>query len=139
MERGKMRVAYIMRGLPGSGKSTLAKSLSKESKDNIIHSTDSYHMTDGKYVFQPNKLGYFHELNREAFEQSCEAGREIVICDNTNIRDHEWEFYERVAKENGYEVRFVIAGEFNVDTCMGRNQHNVPYAVITKMKNCFEL
>ena len=134
-----MKIAYILRGLPGSGKSTLAHELAKTSSNSIIHCTDDYHMIDGKYKFQSERLGYFHQLNRDAFHDSCVAGTEVVICDNTNIRPHEWESYEKSARDNGYEVRFIIAGEFDVDICLSRNRHNVPYQVIIKMKKAFNL
>lgn len=133
-----MKRAIIMIGISGAGKSTRVQELVKDlsEKDFAIHSTDSYHFIDDEYVFQPNKLGYFHKLNQEAFADSLSKDIPVVICDNTNLTNKERKPYVEWAKAYGYEVEYEVVGEFTetfAKVCANRNAHGVPLKSILRM------
>ena len=124
---------FIMRGCPGSGKSTIANCITGV-HGGVIHTTDSYHMEGGKYVFKPEKLAEFHEKNLEAFKESLKKGIEVVICDNTNISPSHWSDYEHAARVAKYSVRIITvtggsSSEYEKNTC-----HSVPLQVIDRMR-----
>lgn len=54
----------IMRGLPGSGKSYKAKKLA-QAENGIIYSTDDFFETTGKYIYDPSKIGEYHQKNQQ--------------------------------------------------------------------------
>jgi tRNA uridine 5-carbamoylmethylation protein Kti12 len=134
-----MKIAFIMKGLPGSGKSSIAELLYTTSKSSIIHSTDNYHIVNGKYKFNKERLWEFHETNLEAFKKSCKKGIKVVICDNTNIKKVFYSNYVKIAKKHGYKVHIITIGDFNATACWKRNKHKVPLKVIRSMKRNFVL
>jgi predicted kinase len=136
-----MKTAFIMRGLPGSGKSTVADILASASgcRDAIIHSTDNYHIVNGKYKFNREMLWEYHERNLKAFEESCKKSKKVVICDNTNILKVYYSRYVRIAKKYGYRIFTITVGNFNASECWKRNCHKVPLKVIRSMKRNFKL
>jgi len=137
------RIAYILRGLPGSGKSTIARELAAKA-DAVICSTDNYfYDADGNYTFAPDLLSVNHKKNKEEFERACKLGREVVICDNTNTRKWEYDYYVKVAEQYGYQVHILIVGNpkdpAHVEECIKRNIHGVPAETIRRMSDRFEL
>lgn len=50
-----------MRGVPGSGKSTKAKQLA--GIKGLVYSTDDFFMKNGDYVYDPSKIGEYHDKN----------------------------------------------------------------------------
>ena len=134
-----MKTAYIFRGIPGSGKSAIANLLATTSKSSIIHSTDNYHMVNGRYKFNKERLWEYHAMNFEAFEKSCKKGIKVVICDNTNIRKSFYIDYVKIAKKHGYRVHIITVGDFNATACWKRNKHKVPLKVVRAMKRNFVL
>lgn len=148
-----------MRGLPGSGKSTMARKLMIEhlswgGKSMAICSTDDYHMVDGEYVFQPEHLGEFHKANQRRADLLMQAGVELVIVDNTNIKRRDMKRYIDVASQNDYMVEEIIVGKERlcpsledacphkfadyIDMCAARNTHGVPREAIERMARSFE-
>ena len=126
-----MKTAYIMRGIPGSGKSTVAKALA--GANGVIHSTDSYFMVDGKYQFDPSKLGAHHTSNLSSFAESCRVGIEVVICDNTNINPAHYQPYYDIAENMGYMVHVLTVGGISAETAFARNSHGVPLHAVQRM------
>ena len=136
------RIAYIMRGLPGSGKSAVAGELyPPDLFRGAIYSTDEICKREnmGKYIYDQEKVGGWHEQNIKEFKKSCEEHIQIVICDNTNILKDHFQPYIDIALQNEYMVHILTVGDFNVDKCVERNKHGVPRDVIQKMKDNFEL
>ena len=123
--------SYIMRGIPGSGKSTQARQLAGSTGK--IHSTDDYFMQDGKYVFDPNKLGRNHQLNFQAFKADLQLGVSPVIVDNTNARKWEYENYAKAAEDAGYRVEVVQVPHIDPALAAQRNTHGVPEESIRRM------
>jgi len=148
----------LMRGVPGSGKSTKAKEIARAHMQEggtsvAICSTDDYHMRDGVYVFQREKLGYFHTQNCLRASELMNLWVELIIIDNTNIKRRDMMPYISNAGSCGYEVEEVVVGkEFLVPTmdldphaftgyielCAQRNTHGVPKDVIDKMARTFQ-
>ena len=123
--------AIIIRGIPGSGKSTLAKTLVGES--GVIHSTDDLFLVEGVYKFDPKSLGKHHEANYNAFKKSILSGISPVILDNTNTQKWEYEKYQKLAEEMGYEVEIVKVPHIDPVLASKRNTHGVPEDAIRRM------
>lgn len=149
-----------MRGVSGSGKSTTAEAIARGHRDpnayfevregvklwisgdgdsdteeihSAIHSTDQFFVGRNGYHFWPEKLKENHQRNIKAFRKSCEQGIPIVICDNTNTRKWEWQFYENIAKKNGYIVTFVEMPHPEPEIAANRNIHSVSKEIIELM------
>lgn len=133
-----MAVAVISRGIPGSGKSTfnrMLKSVSEARGFNIaIHSTDDFHMVDGKYVFQMEKLAGFHRRNHQNFCTSMSRGINIVVVDNTNLKAKEYKSYIESAVDAGYAVLAVRFEPDEVEKHFARQAHGVPLDRLVAMR-----
>lgn len=146
------RTLVMMRGLPGSGKSTLAQDMASSHVLNggqtvAILSTDNYHIIDGEYVFQPDRLREFHQKNQERAREHMLFGTELIIIDNTNVDRRGMKPYLDAAEELDYDVVEIIVGEDElfpvpkdayIDLCAKRNSHNVPREAIEKMARGFQ-
>lgn len=137
-----MTTVVINRGISGSGKSTFSrilKSLCDEAGLTFAcHSTDEYFMVDGKYEFDQKKLGYYHTLNKTAFSKSVEDGIDIVICDNTNLRQREYKPYLASANDHKADTIAVVFYPDDYDKHVERNTHGVPEEVILRMMSTFK-
>lgn len=136
----------IMCGLPGSGKSTLAKLLLEQAladgQTATICSTDDFMMVDGKYCWEPKKLGWAHRSCEEKALNACRDKVDLVIVDNTNLFNRSRKRYLKIAAENGYESEIKIVGTFDIDfvkLCAARNAHQVPLESIERMARKVQL
>ncbi len=140
-----------MRGISGSGKSTKALELfklynnGKYAISDVVFSTDNEHMKfiDDKwvYVFQAEKLFYFHKKNQANAFHAMGLGRDFVIVDNTNTTFEEMKPYIIGAYTFGYEVEMVepeTAWRYDIEELTKRNAHSVPIDAIRKMKQRFQ-
>lgn len=131
-----MKTCYIMRGLPGSGKSTIASHI--VGNRGIIHSTDTLRIIDGVYKFDPKETAPLHAENLDNFRCSIDSGRyDVVICDNTNMKHWEYYYYQKYAKDAGYQVVIVTVTATPWE-CAHRNIHNVSLEVIERMAKNWE-
>lgn len=135
----------IMRGCPGSGKSFLANELReqyiKKGYSCSIYSTDNFFMVDGKYMFDPSKLGAYHNRNLKHVIQAMQDAVNVIIVDNTNTTWKEFKKYVVMAFGYDYEVEFAIPKTewaFSLDELVKRNSHGVPREAIQKMLDRFE-
>lgn len=109
MHKSITKSIIINRAIPGSGKTTISKKI-KEKAESLslsinIHSTDDYFMsTDGRYIFEKEKLEENHFKNQQAFEASLINNIDLVICDNTNLSSWESEFYTQCARQHDYQI-----------------------------------
>ena len=66
----------------------------------------------------------------------------MVICDNTNMAQWEFEGYCEAAKAEGYQVQIQQVGEPKDKQhqllCADRNKHRVPLSSISRMAKGFE-
>ncbi len=140
-----------MRGISGSGKSTKTKELfnhynnDKYTFEQVVFSTDNEHMKfiDDKwvYVFQADKLFYYHKKNQANALHAMGLGRDFVIVDNTNTTFEEMKPYIIGAFVFGYEVEMIepeTEWKYNVEELTSRNAHSVPIESIRKMKDRFQ-
>ena len=132
-----MKLAIITRGVPGCGKSTFAETLQKRAKDKGLscntHTTDTFFVINGNYIFRPEKLGIYHKANLNAFIESLNFGIDIVICANTNTTPKEYRKYVNEAKEAGYSTVSIVFIPDQTEVHFARNTHGVPKFVVAKM------
>jgi len=129
----------IIRGLPGSGKSTLSGSL--KGTTGIIHSTDSYFITDGIYKFDETKLSEYHNRNLEDAIESMEKGISPIIIDNTNLIAEYAFTYVIEAKFYGYEIEVAETQNlwrFDIEELMKRNIRDIPRERLETMIKLYE-
>jgi NEDD4-binding protein 2 len=147
------RTLIICRGIPGSGKSFEARKLA--GANGYILSTDDYYMVDGKYTFDPSKMGIAHEWNKQRARESMALGLGPIIIDNTNTVQREWYPYYQMAKDHNYFIQFVYPTspwwlemaprikdksftDADVQVFFEKNTHNVPFEVIRAMMTRFD-
>jgi tRNA uridine 5-carbamoylmethylation protein Kti12 len=113
------KIVIINRAISGSGKTTITNCIVNELKINNIsvsvHSTDSFFMVDGKYIFDFDKLGVCHQENFKNFKQSIANQTDVVICDNTNIAPWETEAYTKLAREYNYLILIITLDPRELD------------------------
>ena len=129
------RRVIIMRGIPGSGKSTLAAEFAKAEEDHVIVSADHHFMYGDEYRFNPAEIGEAHAMCQLRFVEALLERKKLIIVDNTNIHKWEFSFYKVVAYRFGYDVQIhqVWTDEEDVDLCIKRNIHGVPFGTILRM------
>jgi predicted kinase len=132
----KHKTVFIMRGIPGSGKSAVAWRLA--GPVGVIASADHYFERSGQYGFVREELGRAHDYCKDEFMGAIEEGRPVVVVDNTNIKKHDYVFYEDYAKDHEYAVVTVVMEEMDPQVCFARNDHAVPLATIERMASQFE-
>ncbi|MCL1137013.1 AAA family ATPase [Shewanella pneumatophori] len=142
-------LAIIMRGLPGSGKSywveEYIKGLPKSQSDEQVKvcSTDEFFYQEGQYKFNPKELSKYHQLNLTRFIHAIANKVPVVICDNTNMAQWEFDGYCKAAKAEGYQIQIQQVGEPKNKEhqllCADRNKHRVPLSSITSMARAFEV
>jgi len=135
-EYGNKKIVVIMRGVPGSGLSTVANGI--VGINGVVHSTDSFFMRNGKYVFDGSRLNEYHQANFEAFVRSIQDGKQRIIIDNTNIKLGNFRGYVLKAKANGYEVVEVRIPFPDPEVAAARNVQGIPLYAIQRMMQQFE-
>ena len=114
-----MNKLIILRGVSGCGKTTLAQ---KIVKNGVINSTDNYFIVEGKYEFDPKKLGFYHKLNQEKTKEDMINGISPIIIDNTNLRAWEMKPYVVLADNYGYEIEIIEIEESMEELLKRQNQ-----------------
>ena len=132
------RKLFILRGLPGSGKSDKAKELVG---NGVIHSTDEFHIKNGKYVLDVENLGRFHYFNLIASIKSMQKGISPIIIDNTNVIASHCKKYVEAGKKYGYEIIIIepnTTWAFDIEELTKRNIHGVSRDTIIEMSRQYE-
>lgn len=112
----------LMQGPPGRGKSTVARTIARLTGARIC-STDSFHCDyDGRWLWQPDNLGYFHAWNVWLAEHYLSQGQSVLI-DNCNITNAHARPYVALA--------FRCRGEYE-------SIHGVPPEVVQAMRDKIE-
>lgn len=124
----------IVRGIPGSGKTTFAKycveKLKTENIKAIQYEADDYFMHNGQYKFDITKLAAAHKWCFEKTFSSFDRYN-VVFVTNTFTTMKELNPYLKEANLLGIKVIVVrMANEY-------QNQHNVPEATLTAMRQRF--
>lgn len=133
----------IMRGVSGSGKSTKAQEIIKAfGGKSVCCSADHYFINkQGKYVFNPKKLGAAHGQCKARAKEAMGRGVPLVVLDNTNTQRWEFQPYIDMADEYGYEVEIIRVGDFDpasLELYAKRNSHGVPLEAIKRMASRWE-
>lgn len=124
-----MKKLYVFRGLPGSGKSTLANKLAA-----LVVEPDMFRYdADKNYVFSSAKNDEVYFKTNQLLRFAMEI-QEIpcLAVSATNVTLDNFRGYVLTGLQYGYEVIVV--------ECYGNygNVHNVPPAVVAKMRREFE-
>lgn len=122
----------ILQGPPGSGKSCVARKLMCEIINAVIVSTDERHYDEaGNYVFQPEKIGEYHQATQQKAMVLLAMGCTVIV-DNTNILNAHIKPYVQMAEKFKVPVRFIrVDGEH-------QNSHGVPPETVEKMRAAME-
>lgn len=119
------KILYILRGVSGSGKSTLGAMIAPH-----VISADDYFMKDGKYHFNPKKLGEAHAMCQDRVKIRMEHGDGPIAVCNTFTQEWEMKPYEDLADEHGHAVFYLV-----VENRHGNSDvHNVPDEVKQKQE-----
>lgn len=125
------KILIILRGVPGAGKSSFAELLGTKA----ICCADDYFMRDGVYNWLPNNIEKAHDWCQCKCKRFMKAQVERIVIANTSTTERELKPYMDLARQFGYKVYSVII-ENRMNT---KNIHNVPEAIIKKMKSRFEI
>jgi predicted kinase len=84
----------------------------------------------------------FHARNFQKFALALADARDVVIVDNTNLREEHREPYVKLARAFGYQVEMPVVGEFTEEACKtyaARNVHGVPLEGLRRMASSVQL
>lgn len=113
------KTVIINRAVPGSGKTTITNFILKElvnkNIDSVVHSTDDFFMINNRYIFDKNKLTFYHERNFEKFQKSIKNNIDVIVCDNTNISPWETEPYTKFARKHNYQIIIITLNPREVE------------------------
>ena len=125
----------IIRGPSGSGKSTLASVVGGQRGLNWFEA-DMFFERDGKYQFDPRKLGQAHVWCQTKVIEALmnkEADYDTVIVSNTSTTISEVETYIEIANRANVVCEIIrTPGPWNVDELLDQNKHNVPRVVLQR-------
>jgi predicted kinase len=128
----------ILSGLPGSGKSKLANELSEQHANTRVISSDDYFMRNGKYEFDPRKLGEAHDRCWESFLRECDRWDSwrlsdgLLIVDNTNTSPFELAPYVRYATGCGIPTLTLFVSR-SFEWCARDQTHGVSIETMQRM------
>jgi len=145
MDNNRIKILYVVRGLPGSGKSTFVKTLG------VPHyEADMYFIgPDGKYTFDPKNLKSAHIWCQNAVRNAMILSEKELLEDSagvysiydriavSNTFTQQWEMdpYIKMAEEHGYNFFSVVVENRHGNS----NIHGVPKENMDAMEKRFEL
>jgi uridine kinase len=120
------KTAIIVRGVSGVGKTTFANIVAEPK---VVCTADDYFEQDGKYNFDPTKLGEAHKQSMNRFDQALmnPAVKNIVVA-NTNVKPTDYRYYVDKANEAGVKVIYVVLEKRHDNP----NVHSVPDHVLQR-------
>ena len=131
------KFAFIVRGVPGSGKSTTAQYLAGDV--GIVHAVDDLHIDEkGCFRWNDDRVEEYYQQNFDAFAKSCQTGVSVVVCDNINVTQAEYQKYVECAHAHGYITSVVSLKKLTPAEATQRNQHGVSITQIMDMYERWE-
>jgi predicted kinase len=131
-----MSCLYFLQGCPGQGKSTFAKKLA-DKYGLVICSADNYHIKNGVYNWDRNKIGAAHADCYNKCVEELMAGKDVIV-DNTSLSWREISKYADLTdKYNSLFYIYRPLHNLSIDELVIRNTHNVPRETIVSMINRF--
>lgn len=116
-DRSAYPVVFVLRGLPGTGKTWLAENILRACNvlgiSGRMCSADSWFMRGGHYQWQRRQLTQAHEHCMGMCLYLMHARHQVVVVDNTNLRDEDYQWYVDAANGVFYEP-FIV--EFHVES-----------------------
>lgn len=120
------KTVIIVRGVSGVGKTTFANIVAEPK---VVCTADDYFEQDGKYNFDPTKLGEAHRQSMSRFDQALSNPnvKNIVVA-NTNVKPSDYRYYVDKANDAGAKVIYVVLEKRHDNP----NVHNVPDFVLQR-------
>lgn len=141
LETYEPKELILLRGVSGSGKSTLAKQYAGRG---VVFSTDDFFMKDGKYQFDPSKIGINHQLNQKRTEDAMIKGISPIIIDNTNLQGWEMKPYVELADKYEYNVKILETDPIDIEELVRRQEKrkdinkNLPRETLERMLDRYQ-
>jgi predicted kinase len=134
-------------GPPGVGKTTWIKNyVANINEPYVICSADHYFEKEGKYVYEPSKIGLAHNSCFEKFVNALRSEIPLIFIDNTNVIKEQRAKYINKANEYGYEVEVkVFPVDINRIKLQNKSQERIdankiiPDSVIDRMSSKLDL
>lgn len=142
----------LIRGLPSAGKTTLVNLLLRDEEDcderlTSHFETDQFFMKDGKYEFDPARIGEAHQWCQDEvrrtikFNQIHPRSNDHTVIVVSNTFTQRWEMQPYI--EMGYipcklTVIDLFDGGHSDETLYARNRHGVPLEVIRTLRAGYE-
>ena len=134
MEDSSPRRIVLLCGVPGSGKSHYMMQTFQHIAGAVSVSADDFFVgVDGVYRFNPAQLKAAHGTCLLDFIEALEAGRPVVVVNNTNTTAIEMAPYVALAWPYDYDVEIVRILCSDLELAARRNRHGVPLAAIEAM------
>ena len=142
-----MAELFIIRGLPGSGKTSLGNKLSLEAEGRVYAADDFFVDAEGRYNFDPARLGEAHAQCQENVRKALEFGCAKVAVTNTFTQRWEIQPYLNIVTNVNDDLKFepirvtvidMFDGGLTDEELASRNVHGVSAAGIAAMRNRYE-
>ncbi len=130
-----MKKLIVMRGISGSGKSTYTRTHYPDAQ--VFSADHEFIQPDGKYVFDPKKLGEAHLSCWRKTHEALMQGAPCVVVDNTHTTMWEMSPYVQMGKALGYDV-LIVRMDTDPALCAKRNVHGVPEKKVMEMAQRFQ-
>lgn len=120
------KTVIIVRGVSGVGKTTFANIVAEPK---VVCTADDYFEQDGKYNFDPNKLGEAHKQSMDRFKEALyNPNVKNIVVANTNTKPRDYAYYVDKANAAGVKVIYVVLEKRHDNP----NVHNVPDHVLQR-------
>jgi tRNA uridine 5-carbamoylmethylation protein Kti12 len=125
-------LVVILRGMPGSGKTSFARFMKLYATSRGLSarrcSADRYFDRLTGFNFNAAELSEAHQQCKQRFDDFIQAGVDVVIVDNTNIRRDEFEYYQTHARCIRFcqVVSFICTSVHEAVWLNSRSLHKLP-------------
>ena|SRR5437899_12544683 len=102
MQENKIKLAYILRGIPGSARQVFAQELGSNGAASFIQAEVTDYSDKEKY-------NAAHKSSFKSFCDAVKAEKTPIIVNNTNVRNHHYYQYVDYAQRHDYNVLICIA------------------------------